>query len=126
MTKPVRGPVALLDATEAADLLGVSLDRFRHLEAINAIGPMDTPVGPRYRHDELTELAEVIAPASWYHTKLKPCEAARILRVTTPTLRRYAKLGYLHRDAQGYYDADEVHILSRQGAVTRLPQRAAT
>jgi len=115
--KPLpQGPVPLLDATEAADLVGVSLDRFLVLSGeLGLIQAMDTPVGPRYREDELTELADAIAPASRYHTKLKPGEAARILRVTTPTLRQYAKDGKLHRTQDGLYDADEVRALSRYG-----------
>lgn len=126
---PTRG-VPLLDAREAADLLGISMDRFQAFdEELDLIKPMSTPLGPRYREDELTRLAEAIAPASRYHIKLKPGEAARILRLTVPTLRRYAQEGRLHRDPAGLYDADEVHVLSRQRTeqrAARPPERAGT
>lgn len=120
--KPVPpGGVPLLTAGDAARFLGVSMERFRDFEEdLGLVTPMSTQVGPRYREDELAELRDAIAPAAMYHTKLKPGEAARVLGVTTPTLRRWVELGRLHRDEQGLYDADEVHALD-----TRRRGRAA-
>lgn len=115
--KPVTGTVTLLDAENAASLLGVSLSQLRRLEEIGAIGPMQTPVGPCYREDELAELAETIAPAVAKMNRIRPAEAARILGVTTRTVSNHFHAGRLHRDPQGFYDAAEVRALhARKGA----------
>jgi hypothetical protein len=106
------GGVALLDAEDAAELLGISMSQFRHLEEIHVIQPMTTPVSHGYREDEMLELAEVIAPAVAKQNRIRPRDAARILGVTTRTLIKQVALGRLHRDPQGFYDAAEVRGLA--------------
>jgi hypothetical protein len=118
--KPIPpGGVSLLTADEAISLLGVSATRFAFLSRF--LQPMTTRVGLRYREDALLELRAVLPPPE----PLKPGEAARILGVTVPTLRRAAGEGRVHRDKQGRYDPDEIHALNRVRAgrkTLRVPE----
>lgn len=126
--KPIApGGVTLLDVTESADLLRLSVPRFRFLERCGFIAAMDTPLGPRYREDELADLKTAITPPARAAGKLKPREAARILGVDVRTLWAAARDGVVSRDPQGLYDAGEVHDLNeaRAGRKTlRLPGHA--
>ena len=109
------GGVPLLTEDEAAALLGVSTAQFGfYAGTLGFIRPMDTPVGPRYREDELKELREAIAPAIEKMNRLRPGEAARLLGVTTRTLVTFVNAGRLHRDPVGFYDAVEVRALAAQ------------
>lgn len=129
------GGVTLLDAEHAAELLGVSMDRFWFLKnecRFASLEPMDTQVGPRYREDLLRELHEAIAPATGYAGKIRVSEAAHILGVNTRTVRNAVAAGLLHRDGRGWYDAAEVHGLRRERGAGKLlrpvqpPQRRGT
>lgn len=126
--KPVPpGGVPLLDAEESAGVLGVTTGRFEGIRDLGFIKPLDTPVGPRYRRDELEDLAEAIAPAVARPQWIRPSEAARMLGVTVPTLRIRASEGLLHRNVQGHYDAAEIRALNKQRAgrkALRPPQPA--
>ena len=112
-------PVPHLTADEAAALLGMSARQFRfYTETLGFIQPMDTPLGPRYREDELLEFRDATRPGGPPVTKLKIGEAARILGVTTRTLRQAAEGDepLLHRDKRGMFDYAEVHAFkSKRG-----------
>lgn len=109
------GGVPLLTAEEAAELLGISAGWLQDIEEnLRLIKAMETPVGPRYRRDELEELAAAVGPAIERAQWIRPGEAARRLGVTVPTLRKYAGEGWLHRDRWGMYSAIEIRVLNQQ------------
>ena len=124
------GGVPLLTADEAAERLGISAAWFQEIEAVQGlIRPMDTPVGPRYREDELAELADAAGPAIERAQWIRPGEAARRLGVTVPTLRKHAGKGRLRRNHQGLYNALEIRALNEERAgrkFLRQPERAGT
>jgi hypothetical protein len=109
------GGVPLLTAEEAAELLGMSTAWLQDIEEnLGLIKAMDTQVGPRYREDELLQLAAAAGPAIERAQWIRPGEAARRLGVTVPTLRKYAGEGWLHRDRWGMYNAIEIGALNRE------------
>ena len=119
-------PVPLLTADEAAALLGMDMGQFRFYgDTLGFIKPMDTPVGPRYREDDLLEFRAATRPGGLPVVMLKSGEAAHILGVDVRTLANAAKARILRRDARGRYYADEVHALNRARAgrkTLRVPE----
>ena len=104
------GGVLLLDAGEAAGLLG-SEDRLRLCEHRGFITAMDTPLGPRYREDELLELRRAWDAGPALRGRLRPGQAAYVLGVSPETLRNSPWGRTLTRDDQGCYDADEIRAV---------------
>lgn len=58
-------------------------------------------------------------------TALRPGQAAYIAGLTTPVLRDYARAGKLTRDAQGCYDAAQIHALRAEMDRAREEAKAA-